>query len=314
MSNKIKSSRLISSALIEVDNNKITPKKIKNQAISMAFAIPFLIAFIIFFIYPFINGVYSSFLDKNQNFVFFKNYYSVLFDKNMSYSADFFRGLKNTLLYVVISVPLLIVIPLFIALLLELKPPGYKFFRAILFMPTVFSISSIVLMWKRVLAPGELGFVNSLLMKMNLNPIDFLGSLPWAWVSILVVTIWWTMGTNMVILGAGLKNIDRNMYEAASIDGASGVKAFYHITLPSLSGQLLVVLILTILASFNIYGQPQLLTSGGPERATKVLMMDIVENIGSKPYIAATMSMLLGLIMITVSLLQAVIMKIRGRK
>ena len=285
-------------------------KLFKRQFHGFLFAVPFLVIFAIFFIYPFFSGIIQSFLNKRGEFVGFQNYKNILFSQDFTYRADFFRGLKNTLIFVVFSVPLLIVIPLFIAILIDIQPKGYKFFRALLFMPTVFSISSVILMWKRVLEV-ETGFINGVLKFLNLSQINFLGSQPWAWISLLLVTVWWTMGTNIVILGAGLKNIDKSVYEAASIDGASYIRTVFSITLPLLVGQLIVVLIMTLLASFNVYGQPALLTSGGPERSTQVLLMVILDNLYDRPYVAAAMSLMLGAVLIVISVAQAAIMRRR---
>ena len=285
-------------------------KLFKRQFHGFLFAVPFLVIFAIFFIYPFFSGIIQSFLNKRGEFVGFQNYKNILFSQDFTYRTDFFRGLKNTLIFVVFSVPLLIVIPLFIAILIDIQPKGYKFFRALLFMPTVFSISSVILMWKRVLEV-ETGFINGVLKFLNLSQINFLGSQPWAWISLLLVTVWWTMGTNIVILGAGLKNIDKSVYEAASIDSASYIRTVFSITLPLLVGQLIVVLIMTLLASFNVYGQPALLTSGGPERSTQVLLMVILDNLYDRPYVAAAMSLMLGAVMIVISLAQAAIMRRR---
>ena len=294
-------------------SGKTVLRKLKlfiRQFHGFLFAVPFLVIFAIFFIYPFFSGIIQSFLNKRGEFVGFQNYKNILFSQDFTYRADFFRGLKNTLIFVVFSVPLLIVIPLFIAILIDIQPKGYKFFRALLFMPTVFSISSVILMWKRVLEV-ETGFINGVLKFLNLSQINFLGSQPWAWISLLLVTVWWTMGTNIVILGAGLKNIDKSVYEAASIDGASYIRTVFSITLPLLVGQLIVVLIMTLLASFNVYGQPALLTSGGPERSTQVLLMVILDNLYDRPYVAAAMSLMLGAVMIVISLAQAAIMRRR---
>ena len=285
-------------------------KLFKRQFHGFLFAVPFLVIFAIFFIYPFFSGIIQSFLNKRGEFAGFQNYKNILFSQDFTYRTDFFRGLKNTLIVVVFSVPLLIVIPLFIAILIDIQPKGYKFFRALLFMPTVFSISSVILMWKRVLEV-ETGFINGVLKFLNLSQINFLGSQPWAWISLLLVTVWWTMGTNIVILGAGLKNIDKSVYEAASIDGASYIRTVFSITLPLLVGQLIVVLIMTLLASFNVYGQPALLTSGGPERSTQVLLMVILDNLYDRPYVAAAMSLMLGAVMIVISVAQAAIMRRR---
>lgn len=283
----------------------------KRQFSGFLFAIPFLVVFTMFFIYPFFSGIVQSFQNKQGEFVWFQNYHNILFNQDFTYAEDFSRGLKNTLIFVVFSVPLLIVIPLFIAILLDIKPAGYKVFRALLFMPTVFSISAVILMWKRVLEV-ETGFINGVLKALNLEQINFLGSQPWAWISLLVVTVWWTMGTNIVILGAGLKNIDKAVYEAASIDGASYIRTVFSVTLPLMGGQIFVVLIMTLLASFNVYGQPRMLTSGGPNHSTEVVLMVITENLFDRPYVAAAMALMLGAIMIVISLGQAAIARRRS--
>ena len=282
----------------------------KRQFYGFLFAVPFLVIFALFFIFPFFSGIAQSFVNRKGEFVGLQNYRNILFSQDFTYRADFFRGLKNTLTFVVFAVPLLIVIPLFIAVLIDIQPKGYKFFRALLFMPTVFSISSVILMWKRVLEV-ETGFINGIFKFFNMNQINFLGSQPWAWISLLVVTIWWTMGTNIVILGAGLKNIDKAVYEAAAIDGASYIKTVFSITLPLLVGQIIVVFIMTLLASFNVFGQPALLTVGGPERSTQVLLMVILDNLFDRPYVASAMSLMLGAIMIVISLAQAAIARKR---
>ena len=282
----------------------------KRQFYGFLFAVPFLVIFALFFIFPFFSGIAQSFVNRKGEFVGLQNYRNILFSQDFTYRADFFRGLKNTLTFVVFAVPLLIVIPLFIAVLIDIQPKGYKFFRALLFMPTVFSISSVILMWKRVLEV-ETGFINGIFKFFNMNQINFLGSQPWAWISLLVVTIWWTMGPNIVILGAGLKNIDKAVYEAAAIDGASYIKTVFSITLPLLVGQIIVVFIMTLLASFNVYGQPALLTVGGPERSTQVLLMVILDNLFDRPYVASAMSLMLGAIMIVISLAQAAIARRR---
>ena len=282
----------------------------KRQFYGFLFAVPFLVIFALFFIFPFFSGIAQSFVNRKGELVGLQNYRNILFSQDFTYRADFFRGLKNTLTFVVFAVPLLIVIPLFIAVLIDIQPKGYKFFRALLFMPTVFSISSVILMWKRVLEV-ETGFINGIFKFFNMNQINFLGSQPWAWISLLVVTIWWTMGTNIVILGAGLKNIDKAVYEAAAIDGASYIKTVFSITLPLLVGQIIVVFIMTLLASFNVYGQPALLTVGGPERSTQVLLMVILDNLFDRPYVASAMSLMLGAIMIVISLAQAAIARRR---
>ena len=181
-------------------------------------------------------------------------------------------------------------------------------------MPTVLSISSVILVWKWQFYNNG-GFINALLTQIGLDEIPFLVQQPWAWISIIVVTVWWTMGTNMVIIGAGLKNIDRSLYEAASIDGASYAQTFKYITIPSLGPQMLIVMITTVLASFSVYGQPDLLTNGGPNFSTTVLMMRIrplAFGPNANPGVATAMAVGMGVLMIAISLIQARV--VRGRR
>ena len=291
-------------------------RKILNNLSSYSFLLPYLVLFSVFFIYPFFYGLYISFFkwnifDPNATiFVGFNNYHRILFEFGGLYFDYFWGGLGNTLFFVIISVPVLIIFALAIALLLDIQPPGYRILRVIFFMPTVFSISAVILIWQWQF--NSTGFINSLLVSMGLDKIPFLNVQPWAWISILIVTIWWTIGTNMVIVGAGLKDIDKSLYEAAEIDGANYFQQLRYISVPGVANQLFTITIMTTIASFNIYGQPQLLTNGGPDYTTTVLMMRIRGlpfGTNPQPGIAAAMSVMLGLIMIAISLLQAKLSK-----
>lgn len=293
---------------------------IKENAAAYAFLLPYLVLFSIFFIFPFVYGLVISFFDWNlfapeeTVFIGFENYKKIWFNDQSIYYMYFWTGLKNTLTFVIFSVPFLVLIPLLLSVLIDNEPRGYKFFRTVLFMPTVLSISSIILVWRWQLNTNG-GFINSMLLKFGFDEIPFLVAQPWAWISIIVVTIWWTMGTNMVIFGAGLKNIDRSLFEAASIDGANYYQTFRFITLPSLAPQMLIVMITTVLASFSIYGQPDLLTSGGPNFTTTVLMMRIRPlAIGpqANPGVATAMAVSMGILMIVISIIQAKIIRRRG--
>ncbi len=304
---------------LEVKKRRIK-RILKENASAYSFLLPYLILFSIFFIFPFIYGLIISFFDWNlffpdqTRFIGFENYTRIWFESDGIYYRYFWTGLGNTLIFVIFSVPFLVLIPLILAALIDMEPWGHKIFRTILFMPTVLSISSVILIWKWQFYTNG-GFINSLLVQLGLTEIPFLVSQPWAWISIIIVTIWWTMGTNMVILGAGLKNIDKTLYEAAAIDGATYYQTFRFITMPSLAPQMLIVMITTVLASFGVYGQPDLLTNGGPEFSTTVLMMRIrplAFGTNADPGIATAMAVSMGMIMILVSIIQARIIRKRG--
>ena len=294
----------------------------KSKITPLLFLLPYLAIFTMFFIIPFLYGILISFFDWNlffpeqTQFVGLSNYYKILFDQESIFYNYFWNGLKNTLIYVITSVPLLISVPLFLAILIDLEPKGFRVFRTILFMPTVLSISAVILVWKWQFYNNG-GFINSILVKLGFEEIPFLIQQPWAWITILIVTIWWTMGTNMVIFGAGLKNVDKALYEAAAIDGANYWQTLKFITIPSLAPQMFIVAITTMIASFNIYGQPDLLTNGGPNFTTTVLMMRIrglAFGANAKAGVATSMAVAMGVIMIVLSIFQAKYLRKRGEE
>lgn len=298
--------------------------RLKKALVPIAFLLPFGIIFCMFVIFPFVFGIAISFFNWNMfdasrtSFAGFANYIKILFNSESIYFSYFWNGLKNTLLFVAISVPLLIVLPLLLAGLLDRKPYGFRFFRFSLFAPTVLSISTVVIIWSWQFYTNG-GVINEFLKKVGIGGPNWLNAQPWAWIAILIVTLWWTIGTNMVIFSAGMKNVDRSLYEAARLDGAGAFRSFWHITLPEISNQIVLCCLMTMIASFNIYGQPQLLTNGGPvidgNFTTTVLMMRI-RSIGmganANPGVASAMSVCMGIIMIAISIVQNRLSKRKG--
>lgn len=298
--------------------------RLKKALVPIAFLLPFGIIFCMFVIFPFVFGIAISFFNWNMfdasrtSFAGFANYIKILFNSESIYFSYFWNGLKNTLLFVAISVPLLIVLPLLLAGLLDRKPYGFRFFRFALFAPTVLSISTVVIIWSWQFYTNG-GVINEFLKKVGIGGPNWLNAQPWAWIAILIVTLWWTIGTNMVIFSAGMKNVDRSLYEAARLDGAGAFRSFWHMTLPEISNQIVLCLLMTMIASFNIYGQPQLLTNGGPvidgNFTTTVLMMRI-RSIGmganANPGVASAMSVCMGIIMIAISIVQNRLSKRKG--
>lgn len=245
------------------------------------FLAPFLLLFAVFVAYPAIYGIWISlhdwdFLLPGKPFVGLDNY-AALFDPESLYFADFWRSMGHTALFTVISVPFLVVIPLWLAVLLNRKFPGRTFFRAIFFAPYVLGVAVIGLMWRYLLDP-EFGFVNQVAASIGLpSHLPWTTGQPWAWVSLVAVTVWWTVGFNAVIYLAGLANIGKEQYEAAELDGASSYQQFRFITIPGLRPVLIFVLITTILASANMFGQSYLITQGGPDSSTQTAIMEITD-------------------------------------
>jgi multiple sugar transport system permease protein len=212
--------------------------------------------------------------------------------------------------FVIYSVPLLIVIPLLLAVLLNSKIPGRNIFRAIYFSPWALSVAVVGLLWWWIFQ-SQGGLFNYYLTDIGIRAPRWLSTMPWAWVAIVVCTVWWTIGFNMVILLAALQDIPGYIYEAASIDGATGFQAFFRITLPMLRPVLLFIVTTSIIASFNLFGQPYFMTGGGPAQpggaggATEPVMLRIYQEgfVRNLQGSAAAMSVIVATIMIVVSYL-----------
>jgi multiple sugar transport system permease protein len=144
--------------------------------------------------------------------------------------------------------------------------------------------------------------------------VPWLTAQPWAWVSLVGVTVWWTLGFNMIIYLAGLQDVPAELYDAAKVDGASARQRFRHVTLPGLRPVLAFVLTMTVLASANMFGQADLMTNGGPGTSTKTALMVILETgLGQyKMGAAAAMGYLLSIGLGVVSIVNFVALRERG--
>jgi len=277
---------------------------------SFLFVLPYLTLFSLFLLFPLIYGIYISFHDYNllavtHNFIGLENYVDI-FTPDTSLNTQFFRGLKNTLQFVVYSVPLLVIVGLGLALLLNNLPKRLTgFFRTLYFIPYAISVSvvSVIFLW---ILDTNSGLINKYIMEWGGTAIPWLTRQPYAWISIVIATLWWTIGFNMIIFINALNEVPDDLYEAASIDGASAWDKFRHITIPTIKPITLFVTITSTIASFNIYGQPHLMTRGGPGNSTEVLLMGIVRRAFEQRELgqASAMAILMSLLMITVSVIQ----------
>jgi multiple sugar transport system permease protein len=268
------------------------------------FLAPFLIVYSLFMLYPIIKGFIISLHDwtlgMDSTFVGFENYITMFKD------SYFWEALGNTILFVLISTPALIFVGLGIALLVNAGLKGTTFLRSVFFLPYVLSISVIASIWVFILQPYT-GLLNTFLHKMGIvEEIFWLGDENLAWVSILLATIWWTVGFNMVLFLAGLQEIPDEYYEAAKMDGANSWKQFISITLPSLKGVMLLTVVLQTINSFKLFGQPYLMTNGGPGTETRALVQYIYEKgfIEQQMGVASSMSYVLFAITIVFAFIQ----------
>ncbi len=273
------------------------------------FLAPYGVLFVGFILLPAIYGLWISLHDynyllPNQPWNGLNNYLD-LFRSGSRDGADFWRSIRATAIFTVFSVPLLVVIPLAIALLLNRKFPGRTFFRAVFFTPYVLGVAVVGVLFRFLLDP-TIGMLNFYLEKIGLaGDYPWTTQVPWAWVGLVGMTVWWTLGFNAIIYLAGLQDISPELYEAAEVDGATAWDKFRNVTLPGLRPVLLFVLTLTLLASANMFGQSYLITKGAPENATRTAIY-YISQVGLQQYrqgIAAAMSYILALMLILISLL-----------
>jgi multiple sugar transport system permease protein len=245
------------------------------------FMLPYLVLFLTFVIVPAVFGLWISlhnwdFLLPGKPFVGLDNYTALLDPQSVQFEP-FWHSMRATAIFTVASVPFLISIPLVLAVLLNRKFPGRTFFRAVFFAPYVLGVAVIGLMWRYLLDPS-FGAVNGLLNVLGIPSVNWTTEQPWAWVSLVAVTIWWTIGFNAIIYLAGLGDIPGEQYEAAELDGASIWQQFRYVTVPGLRPVMVFVITTTILASANMFGQSYLITQGGPGDSTRTAIIEITDR------------------------------------
>ena len=277
------------------------------------FLAPYLLLFLVFIVIPAVFGLWMSLhtwdpLLPAKPWVGLQNY-TDLFSSNSTTAGPFWNSMEATGKFTLYSVPLLVVIPLLIALILNQKIRGIQFFRAMYFAPYVLGVAVIGILWRFLLDPN-VGLVNYYLGAK----IPWITALPWAWVSLVGVTVWWTLGFNAVIYLAGLQDIDPELYNAAKVDGANRWQRFVNVTMPGLRPVFVFVVTVTILASANMFGQSYIITQGAPGEETTTAIMYIAEeglrrfNMGA----AAAMSYMLAIALLIISVLNFVFFRSRG--
>ncbi|MGN7454582.1 carbohydrate ABC transporter permease [Paenibacillus pasadenensis] len=288
-----------------------------SRLTSFLFVLPYLACFGLFLLFPILYGVVISLQDfellsSEHAFVGLSNYISILTPGTYENSL-FFRGLWTTAQFVLYSVPLLIFVALALAMLLNALPARVRgLFRTFYFLPYALSASVMAVIWLMMLDTNA-GFINSLLARLGFAGIPWLTDTPWAWVSLIGATIWWTIGFNMIIFINALNEVPEEQYEAASIDGAGAWSKFVSVTLPTIRPVMLFVMITSTIASFNIYAQPFLLTRGGPGDTTRVLLINVLDQAFARKDVgsASAMAILMALLIMAVSVVQ---FKLTNRK
>jgi multiple sugar transport system permease protein len=254
---------------------------VTSQRAAWVMVSPALTAVAVFFVLPVLAAFALSFTDfdiygvadrGNVRFVGADNY------ARLVATPLFWKALGNTTLFVFVGAPLSIAVSLGAALLLCSRFARLRaLFRTALFAPVVTTVVAVAVIWRYVLH-NRFGLLNWALGWLGIGPIDWLGDPSWSMPAIILFAVWKNFGTNMIIFLAGLQTIPEEQYEAARIDGASALQQFRFITLPALRPTMVLVTILTMVAYYQLFAEPYVMTEGGPVESTTSVLYFMYEE------------------------------------
>ncbi len=296
----------LSTAKSKMVNNKQSNffSKIINECSAIFFLLPFMAVFAIFYLWPIIRDAWISLhswgMSGMKKFVGLENYIRLFKDNK------FFLYIWHSFYFVILSVPIIIILGLILALIINEKIVARTAIRAIYFLPYVLSVSVVSYIWLRMFDANN-GLVNAILRTLGLSQnIAWLTDERFAWWSIVITTAWWSAGFVMVIYLAGLQEIPEEYYEAANIDGANAFQKLKYITLPSLSRVTRIQIFFQIIAGLKLFGQVHIMTQGGPGDTTNTVIRYIYVTGFKKDFFgdAAAQSVLFIIVMLIISALQ----------
>jgi len=278
-------------------------------AIAWAFVLPAALGLGVFLALPFLLSFGLSLTNLRlgsplpMEFVGLEQY------RRLGADPVFRQALLNNAVFAAVVVPVQTALALALALLLNQPLRARPLFRTLFFIPVVFPLSLVSVVWVLIYAPGPNGLFNALLERLTFGawtPHDFLHDPRWALPAIMLTSIWQGTGFQMVILLAGLQGIPNTLYEAAAIDGAGAWARFWHITLPGLRNTLIFVALMTTILAFRLFDQVQIMTHGGPRNATTTLMFEAVQAAFARQQVArgAAITVVLFLVVLALTLLQ----------
>lgn len=308
-----------SNRLLDIVDAIMSPlqKRLGVQRMGYIFVLPNMLIFGIFILLPMILNFFYAFtggtalFPEDRAFVGMQNF-ETLFDcehfflPNTCRQDLFPRAVMNTTVFVVSQVAVMVGVALLTALALNRKIAARGFFRSVFFYPVLLSPVVVALIWKWILQQD--GLLNALLVSLGSEKISFLLNADWARFWVVAISVWAQMGFFTLILLAGLQSIPTELYEAASIDGASTWSSFRSITLPLLMPTMMVVLVLALIRAVQVFDQVFAFTGGGPGTAT-MYMVQFIYDTGfsnqTKEYgLAAAASVVLAIALLVLTLFQ----------
>ncbi|MGH3144288.1 MAG: carbohydrate ABC transporter permease [Rubrobacter sp.] len=289
-----------------VAGGKKETSKGRSDLAGYLFVLPFLIAYAVFLIFPVLLGLRMSFYNASlvgadSQFLGLANYRELFGD------PDFWNSLWHTILFTLLSTPPLVLLSLTFALLANRAIPARWFFRVSFFAPWVLPSSVVALIWVWLYQPG-FGLINGYLVALGLPEVAWLPDESVAMISVVIATVWWTLGFNFILYLAGLQEIPQDIYDASATDGAGPFAQIRWITIPLLARTTILVLTLQIFASLNVFDQIYIMnTSGGLNyTATRPIIQYVYEQ-GFTSYrvgFASAMSYVFFMLVLVVGLAQ----------
>lgn len=280
----------------DIEKKKKAQKKSrrKESALGIALVSPYLIIFALFSVIPMVMGIVFSFMSYNPYnpedvyFVGFRNYINI-FNFDLPISEAFWTSFGTMFIYVAIGTPLAVVIPFFLAYHINRQPPGYKFFRAIIYFPNVVSITIMGIIFGNMFAGDNSGLINSWFG----TTIQWLSGEPFKndvlrWVVIFIATIWWQTGTNFIIFAAAFRDVPKALYEACEMDGGGKWKKILYVTIPNIKSTVSICLFNILIGYLGLYGQVIVLNDFTNENIMVSPIMFIQHYLGDFSYARIT--------------------------
>jgi putative chitobiose transport system permease protein len=239
------------------------------------FLLPAALVLVVFFFIPFFQTILLSFQDYSTNiyhatFTGLKNYVEIL------HNPIFYKVMWNTVLYLVVAVPILAIIPLFLAILINQKIRGITLYKILIYLPVIVSIVVAAIAFKWLYA--EQGILNYILNVFHINSIGWLTDPKYAIYSVIIVTIWKGIGYYMMIYLAALMSVPKELYEACDIDGAGFLRKHLTVTIPHIMPTIALVTTISSISAMKIFAEIYVMTKGGPLNSTKTIVYYIYEK------------------------------------
>lgn len=285
---------------------------IKSTAVALLYLAPVLVLTIIFTVWPLCNAFFMSLY---ENYNYFTNEVASLGGSNFStlfHDPEFWLALKNSLLFVLLVVPITALLSLTIALLINKAKIFKHFFQTIYFLPFVTSSIAVSIVWNWIFQSDD-GLINLVLHSMHIQPINWLNDPRFSLFALAIICIWQGLGLNIILFLAGLNHIDKHLYSIAKLDNASTQQQFLNITWPLLMPITLLVVINTTIHSFKTFDQIYALFHGsaGPANADLTIMYYLYQKfyVENQYGLAAASGVVLFVILSLITLLGALILK-----